>query len=249
MAEIVQLSQKLAFHYRRHPTIHSHENLAKALGINPRNISHWIYGTPTQRPNHVPDKHVSALCDIFSVDLNILLLPFDQFKAGLDGKIWDGLVNKALRWRCLKLIRSDPHRGLAFFKEKDKTLETFTLAEQVKVSLMIPRRWSEKMPHKAVHLALFSIDPEKITVLMPSKAFPNVNIVTEYFTTPTLHIEGPTGKQAILALLTSEPLPEDLALALKEDVNMNPHLARLAARLWLLDKTEWALLKKEYRVI
>lgn len=251
MADIVQLGQKLTYLYGRHPTICSNEELAKALKIDPRNISYWIYGSPTQKPNRVPDKHVNILCDIFSVRQNILLsLSFNQFKAALDGGIWLDFVKKALRWRWLRLVRCDASRGLVFPKDRDKTLETFNLAEQVQVSLTLPRRWAEQIPHKPLYLALFSIDQEKTTVLVPSKAFPDARVFSPVFTTPSFNIEGPTGDQSILILLTAEPLPDDVALAFKEEKNIAPHLALLSAQLGLMDyTTEWVLLKKEYRVI
>jgi hypothetical protein len=269
MADIPHLKAKLRILYNHHKTVNTHAELARQLGIAVANISIWIQGigddlslksenSPSDKVKkdfirlreQVPDKHVLSICEIFSITRDVLLLAdLSEFKAVIEGGSWRRFVGQAEPWEALRLIPKEGSKGLVFPDDNSNSLEAFSRSQLVSLSLALPKPWADRAEKEPVYLALFSVDAEHTSSLVPSRAIENVNITEPEYSIPTLQIQGPCGKQSIIVLLTTQEFDGALLNSLKNSERILDALNRLVAKADQWKKQDWLLLKKEYEVI
>ena len=261
---VPQLARKLGCLYQHHESLNTHERLAECLGIAPNNISTWVNGNEIRSRGFVPDKHVKRIADLFHIPVQLLEMDsLERFKTSVDSPkskegAWQSILQQAITTQTIRLVLKEPssevrltRRGL--IAENSEIKETFQLGDLLYIQIALDSVWANRAKNENVHLLLLSKDRNHTSCLCPSPIAPVTDITCTKFMIPDkapkkcLKIEGPSGSQSILALLTQRPFSLDLySMIESEDTNA---LDRVAQEVSENLSLEWQLLQKEYEVI
>ena len=256
------LAKKLQFLYQHHGRINSHELLAKSLGIAPNNISVWINGSDVRVPELVPNRHVKHLTELFEIPLDWLeLASLDQFKdrlrtpAAAGSANWTRVLEQAVESDAIRLIRSGgvaAQRGLV--ADDRELTEQFNVGERLYIRLSVTEAWPERPAGASLSMVALCVDTARTSCLCPSALAPNCRLYTDSVSIPqgapvkSLKVSDPVGLQSVLMLLTCQPLPGAVTVALMEGRTIDA-LDHLADALLAAPADHWRLLRKDYAVV
>ncbi|MGH8547903.1 MAG: hypothetical protein ACRERU_04770 [Methylococcales bacterium] len=258
---VPDLKKKLQFLYQRSEAVHSHKALANRLNINPNNISVWINGQDDLPSNRIPDRHISKFCQVFGLDPKFLGKVIEDFADSLlrqpvfQDRPWHTLLTAAIPdgIQLIQLQRPGS-RGLERYDPDQPMVEYIPIMTPVYLALTLKDDRLAESKIVEPYTLLLSVDEEKTACVWPNQPISPSRTKLSAFALKIpaeapqkgFRVAGPKGEQSVLALVTAQPLEEEL-YALLQAKNIEPVLDPIATFL-KAKNVPWLLLKKVYQV-
>ena len=261
------LAQKIDLLLLHHEAVRTRTRLAAHLGIHPSNISLWQNGDGgLDKRDHMPRKHLAAICNIFDIEEPWLVLEnVDHFAALLIQNArrlspWHELLERREQGEALVMLPagSDATRTRLLYKAQLEAIRERVFAQFESTYIALDLTKSEP-PVQAFPQYLTLIDVGRdyrclcpspyLAEPLPQVTGPKVTIPlgapVEYL------IANETGSHYLAAILTSQPLSRRVEADLRrtQPMDLKPTLDVIAKSLLQGPASSWRLWFYDYVVL